>query len=129
MALLHGSGILSTLPPTIATKPYILLPGEEMRCPSGHSVDKHVWVGGSPPNLVQRCLHREPRTSSTMLPRGQQPAPCNLCWWWVLLPGRLVICVPMSSSDAHKLETGAYDVAKILELVGLRAPWQLDGAA
>lgn len=126
MAFLHGSGILSTLLPQIATKPYIILPGEEMRCPSGHLVDKHVWVGGSPPNLVQRCQHKHPGAA---LVHGKPPAPCNLCWWWVLMPGQITICVPMTSSDAHKLEEGGFDIVQILELVGLRAPWQVDEAA
>lgn len=94
-----------------------------MRCPAGHLVDKHVWAGGAHPNLVQRCQHREPRTKSTTLPHGQQPGPCDLYWWWVLIPGGLTICAPISSADASAMEAGSFDLVKILELVGLRAPW------
>jgi len=60
--------------------------------------------------LTQRCTYREPPGKGV----------CNVCVYWLLLPGGFRILVELTSAEAHDMEQKRLNLEQLLGFLGLR---------
>src|SRR4051812_29027514 len=96
--------------PASRRAPHLALPHEDLYCPDGHKLEHNVWAAGDSPMLTQRCVHREPPGKTV----------CNLCVYWLMLPGGFRILLELTSAEAHDLEKRRLNLVQLLEFLGLR---------
>ncbi len=102
--------------PASRRAPHFALPGESIFCPNGHELDD-AWVAGDSPMLTQRCGFKYPPGNA---------GTCEMCIYWLQLPGGFRIVVEVASSEAFEMQSKRMNIEQLLNYLGLR--WQKKAA-